>query len=87
MCVIENQIRNIFSKFKEFVLEINILECKKFIGDYIKEVIIYKDHVEVIFNVFFIDNEISHDLHITTLRNKTIVIVLRKVSNFYISIL
>ncbi|GAA0092098.1 hypothetical protein UT300009_21270 [Paraclostridium bifermentans] len=51
--VTEDQIRSMFSRFNEFVLERNIPECKKFIGDYIKEVIIYKDHVEVVFNVVF----------------------------------
>lgn len=67
VCVTEEQIRSMFSRFKEFVLEINIPECKKFIGDYIKEVIVYKDYVEVLFNVVFsfVNNEINHDLHIT----------------------
>jgi site-specific DNA recombinase len=51
--VTEEQIRSMFSKFREFVLERNIPECKKFIGDYINEVIVYKDHVEVVFNVVF----------------------------------
>lgn len=62
--VTEDQIRSMFSKFKEFELDRNIPECKKFIGDYIKEVIIYKDHVEVVFNVVFsfTDNEINHKL-------------------------
>ncbi len=55
--VTEDQIRSMFSRFKEFVLERNIPECKKFIGDYIKEVISYKDHVEVVFNVVFYFNE------------------------------
>lgn len=55
--VTEDQIRSMFSRFKEFVLERNIPECKKFIGDYIKEVIAYKDHVEVVFNVVFYFNE------------------------------
>ena len=66
--VTEDQIRMMFGKFKEFVLTRNLPECKKFIGDYIKEVIVYKDHVEVIFNVVFsfVDNEITHDLHIIT---------------------
>ena len=43
--VTEDQIRSMFSRFKEFVLERNIPECKKFIGDYIKEVISYKDQM------------------------------------------
>ncbi|MBY1093674.1 hypothetical protein KWX54_17990, partial [Clostridioides difficile] len=70
--VTEDQIRGMFSRFKEFVLERNIPECKKFIGDYIKEVIVYKDHIEVIFNVVFcfVDNDITHDLHIITERGK-----------------
>ncbi len=69
--ITEEQIRNMFGRFKEFVLTRNLPECKKFIGDYVKEVIIYKDHVEVIFNVVFsfVDNEISHDLCINKSRN------------------
>lgn len=64
--ITEEQIRNMFGRFKEFVLTRNLPECKKFIGDYVKEVLVYKDHVEVIFNVVFsfVDNEISYDLHI-----------------------
>ncbi|WP_286316697.1 hypothetical protein [Romboutsia ilealis] len=61
-----------FSKFKEFVLTRNLPECKKFISDYVKEVIVYRDHVEVIFNVVFsfVDNEITHGLYITKNREK-----------------
>ena len=70
--ITEEQIRSMFSKFKEFVLTRNLPECKKFISDYVKEVVVYKDHVEVIFNVVFsfVDNEITHDLHIITCRKK-----------------
>ena len=59
-----------FKRFKDFVLTRNLPECKKFISDYVKEVIVYRDHIEVIFNVVFsfVDNEISHNLHIITLR-------------------
>lgn len=39
--------------FKGFVTERNIPECKKFIQNYVDKVIVYKDHVEVIFNVVF----------------------------------
>ena len=68
--ITEDQIRSMFSKFKEFVLTRNLPECKKFISDYIKEVVVYRDHIEVIFNVVFsfVDNEITHDLHITIVR-------------------
>lgn len=57
-------IRNMFGRFKEFVLTRNLPEYKKFIGDYIKEVLVYKDHVEMIFNMVFsfVNNEISYDL-------------------------
>ena len=56
-----------FGKFKDFVLTRNLPECKKFISDYVKEVIVYRDHVEVIFNVVFsfVDNKINHNLYIT----------------------
>ena len=61
-----------FGKFKDFVLTRNLPECKKFISDYVKEVVVYRDHVEVIFNVVFsfVDNEITHNLHITIIRDK-----------------
>ena len=53
-----------FSKFKEFVLTRNWPEGKKFISDYLKEVVVYGYHVEAIFNIvfYFVDNEITHDL-------------------------
>ena len=72
--ITEDQIRSMFSKFKEFVLTRNLPECKKFISDYVKEVVVYKDHVEVIFNVVFsfVDDKITYDLHITTYRNEII---------------
>lgn len=70
--ITEEQIRNMFGRFKEFVLTRNLPECKKFIGDYVKEVIIYKDHVEVIFNVVFsfIDNDVCHNLYVNMTRQK-----------------
>ncbi|HBG7256460.1 recombinase family protein [Clostridioides difficile] len=70
--ITEDQIRGMFGKFKEFVLTRNLPECKKFISDYVKEVIVYRDHIEVIFNVVFsfVNNEITHDLHIAISREK-----------------
>ncbi|WP_282193097.1 hypothetical protein [Romboutsia ilealis] len=55
-----------FSKFKEFVLITNLPGCKKFISDYIKLVVVYRDYIEVIFNrvFYFVDNEITYGLHI-----------------------
>lgn len=58
-----------FSRFKEFVLERNISEYRKFIWDYIKEVIVYKDYVKVAFSVVFsfIDNGANHNIKIKKL--------------------
>ena len=69
--ITEDQIRSMFGKFKDFVLTRNLPECKKFIGDYIKEVIVYKDHIEVIFNVVFSfdDDNIIYDLKAIELRD------------------
>ena len=69
--ITEDQIRSMFGKFKDFVLTRNLPECKKFIGDYIKEVIVYKDHIEVVFNVVFSfdDDKIIYDLKAIELRD------------------
>lgn len=55
--ITEEQIKLMFLKFREFVLEKNIPECKKFISQYVKEVLVYRDHVEVLFNVVFLLTE------------------------------
>lgn len=66
--IIESQIGSMFGKSKEFVLNRNLPECKKSISDYIKEIVVYKDHIDGIFRVVFsfVDNEITNVLHITT---------------------
>ncbi len=51
--VTEEQVKQLFSMFKGFVSERNIPECKKFIQNYVEKVVVYKDHVEVIFKVVF----------------------------------
>ncbi|NMM65216.1 recombinase family protein [Clostridium sp. P21] len=51
--ITEEQVKNMFAMFKGYVLERNIPECKKFIQSYVHKVIVYKDRVEVIFNVAF----------------------------------
>lgn len=67
--ITEDKIRRIFGKFKEFVLTKNLPECKKFISDYVKEVVVYRDHIEVIFNIVFsfVDDTINYNLYITIL--------------------
>ncbi|SET51690.1 site-specific DNA recombinase [Natronincola peptidivorans] len=49
----EEQVKKLFSMFRDFVKERNLPECKKFVQNYVDKVIVYKDHVEVIFNVVF----------------------------------
>ena len=62
--ITEDQIRGMFRRFKDFVLTRNLPECKKFISDYVKAVIVYRDYVEVIFNIVFsfYNNNIFHNL-------------------------
>lgn len=64
--ITEDQIRSMFGSVKEFVLTRNLPQCKKFISDYVKGVIVYRDHIEVIFNVVFSfdENKIIHNLYI-----------------------
>ena len=49
--ITEDNLRNMFKMFKQFVTEKNIPECKKFINSYVDKVIVYKDHLEVTFKV------------------------------------
>jgi len=51
--ITEENLRNMFKMFKQFVTEKNIPECKKFINSYVDKVIVYKDHLEVTFKVAF----------------------------------
>lgn len=51
--ITEDMLRGLFAKFRQFVAEKNILEVRKFIGNYVKKVIVYKDHVEVVFFLLF----------------------------------
>lgn len=51
--VTEEDIRNLLNNFSGYVINRNIPECKKFIQDFVKEVIIHKGHIEVSFNVSF----------------------------------
>ncbi|MBN1051734.1 hypothetical protein DV092_06630 [Clostridium botulinum] len=51
--VTEADVRSVLSNFSGYVISRNVPECKKFIRDFVKEVIVYKEHIEVIFNVSF----------------------------------
>lgn len=51
--VTEKNVRDLLKDFRGYVTSRNIPECKKFIQDFVKEVVVYKEHIEVIFNVSF----------------------------------
>lgn len=51
--ITEGQVKKLFRMFRSFVTERNIPECKNFIQNYVDRVIVYRDHIEVIFNVVF----------------------------------
>ncbi|HBJ1651612.1 hypothetical protein DWV12_14430 [Clostridium botulinum] len=51
--IAEVDVRDLLSDFSGYVISRNIPECKKFIRDFVKEVVVYKDHIEVTFNVAF----------------------------------
>ncbi|WP_283694572.1 zinc ribbon domain-containing protein [Clostridium perfringens] len=51
--ITEEDVRKLLNNFSGYVISRNIPECKKFIQDFVKEVVVYKEHIEVIFNVSF----------------------------------
>lgn len=51
--ITETNIRTLLSDFSGYVINRNIPEYKKFIRDFVKEVVVYKDHIEEAFNVAF----------------------------------
>lgn len=51
--VTEADVRSMLSNFSRYVIGRNIPEFKKFIRDFVKEVIVYKEHIKVIFDVSF----------------------------------
>ncbi|WWU64053.1 hypothetical protein QJR26_13600 [Clostridium baratii] len=50
----EEDVPNILNNFSGYVITRSIGECKNFIRDFVKEVVFYKEHIEVIFNVSFL---------------------------------
>ena len=76
--VTEEDIRRLLTGFKEYVVTKNIPECKNFIQDFVKEVIVYKTHVEVVFNVGF---SMSRNDKLISINIKT---SRHKISNFII---
>lgn len=62
--ITEEDVRNLLNNFSGYVITRNIPECKKFIQDFVKEVVVYKEHIEVIFNVSFSLFKNSGDIEI-----------------------
>lgn len=50
---VTEDIRGLLASFKKYLVTKNIPEFKNLIQDFVKEVIVYKTHVEVVFNVGF----------------------------------
>ena len=72
--VTEEDIRGLLDGFKKYVVSKNIPECKNFIQDFVKEVVVFKTHVEVIFNMGL--NIVLNDSCLDTVikyRNKNII--------------
>lgn len=53
--ITEDILRQLFGMFKSYVAEKNIPEIKKSIGSYVEKVIVYKEHVDVIFKLKIVD--------------------------------
>ncbi len=51
--ITEEMVRDSLYKFKDYVKEKNIVECKKFIKSFVDKVIVYRDYIEVVFKVNF----------------------------------
>lgn len=59
--ITEEDVRALLSDFSGYVISRNIPECKKFIRDFVKEVLVFKDHIGVTFNVAFLCLKIERE--------------------------
>lgn len=53
LLITQANVRALLSDFSGYVISRNMPECKNFIRDLVKEVLVFKDHIEVTFNVAF----------------------------------
>lgn len=52
---------------KQYVMDRDVPQCKQFIKDFVEEVVVYRDHVEVKFNmVLFSEYSLIGDFSINT---------------------
>lgn len=54
--ITEGQVREMIAEMKQYVMERNLPQCKQLIKDFVEEVIVYKDHVEVKFSMVFFNS-------------------------------
>ena len=50
---------------KQYVMERDLPQCKQFIKDFVEEVVVYKDHVEVKFSMAFLNLKIK-EIYVTS---------------------
>ena len=81
----EKDVRNLLNNFSGYVISRNIPECKKFVQDFVKEVIVYKEHIEVIFNVSFSLFKNNHGVEVKSKINRY-VLYERYSNSFYIKV-
>lgn len=83
--VTEADVRMLLNNFNDYVISRNIPECKKFIQDFVKEVVVHKEHIEVIFNVSF--NMLKNCEWVEVLSKINRYVLFEKYSNgFYIKV-
>jgi len=58
--ITEDILRGMFSMLKEYLTEKNIPEIRKFIGKYVEKVVVYKDHVDVVFSLCFATGDVAY---------------------------
>ena len=65
-----NHIITTYLEHSSILSTLNYLSSQGFIIDYVKKVIVCRDHIEVIFNVIFsfFDDKKTHDLYIIVTR-------------------
>lgn len=51
--ITEEQVRAMIFEMKGYVINRDLPQCKQLIRDFVKEVIVYRNHVEVIFSMVF----------------------------------
>lgn len=51
--ITEEQVKEMVADMKKYVMERDLPQCKQLIKDFVEEVVVYRDHIEVKFNMVF----------------------------------